>query len=116
MDRELGFYYDFSMRKNILYHYDNGSSSNAILVLDMVTPYVSKYSSHLQPRSHGTCNIIDWHVGTFFCVDRALDMSCFVEGNVKIFIIPRSQVQWWVRGKITGAQHNDIVYLYIVYM
>ena len=81
MDRKLGFYNDFSMRKNIFYHYGNGSSSNELPVLDMVNPYLSKYSSHLQPRSHGTCDSIDWHVGTFFCVNRALDMSCFESTN-----------------------------------
>ena len=62
--------------KKYFYHYGNGSSSNAIPILDMEIPYLSKCISHLQPRSHGTCDSIGIY-GAFVLVGSALDMSDF---------------------------------------
>ena len=44
--------------KKYFYYSGNGSSSNAMPILDMENPYLSKCSSHLQTQCHGTCDSI----------------------------------------------------------
>ena len=41
--------------KKYFYYYGNGSE---MPILDMENPYLSKCSSHLQTRCHGTCDSI----------------------------------------------------------